>query len=159
MKDQITLERIKLIHPKLVDELGEIYTEICNKLTSDAFCRFTHTFRSFAQQNELYAKGRNKPGRKVTNAKAGQSFHNYGLAVDFTLIKNGQAVWDRGSDFDGDKIPDWMEVVKIFEAHGWEWGGRWKSFPDYPHFQKTFGKATSKLQFASKIPGTTYPIL
>lgn len=157
--DSITLKRIDLIHPKLRDELQEIYGKICLSLTGTTICRFSHTFRSFSEQNELYAKGRTKPGKKVTNAKAGQSFHNFGLAVDIVLVDGGKAIWERGEDFDGDKIPDWMEVVKIFESYGWEWGGRWKSFPDYPHFQKTFGKTTDKLQFMPKIQGTTYPIL
>ena len=51
----------------------------------------TSTFRDFESQNALYALGRTKPGRKVTNAKAGQSFHNYRVALlgtDFRT-KNG----------------------------------------------------------------------
>lgn len=145
MKDSVTLERIKLIHPDLRDELSAIYEDICQNLKGGAFCRFTHTLRTIGEQNELYAKGRTAKGQRVTNAKGGESYHNYGLAVDFVLIKDGKAVWNRGEDFDGDKIPDWMEVVKIFKKYGWEWGGDFKTFKDYPHFQKSFGKTTKEL--------------
>jgi len=49
-------------------------------------------------------------------------------------------------DFDGDKIADWMEVVKVFKDAGWEWGGDWKKFKDGPHFQKTFGHTPKTLK-------------
>lgn len=44
----------------------------------------TEGYRSGARQDQLYAQGRTRPGEIVTNAKAGQSAHNYGLAVDIT---------------------------------------------------------------------------
>jgi peptidoglycan L-alanyl-D-glutamate endopeptidase CwlK len=50
----------------------------------------TSGYRSKKEQNELYAQGRSKPGQVVTNAKAGQSYHNYGLAVDFVIIHKNQ---------------------------------------------------------------------
>lgn len=151
MKDQNTLDKIKTIHPKLLTELGEIYDEICDVLTGRAICRFVYTTRTFAEQDALYAQGRTKPGNKVTNAKGGQSYHNFSLAVDIVLLwdKDGNgtfetAVWDTKTDFDGDKQSDWMEVVAIFKRYGWEWGGDWK-FVDMPHFQKTFGKSVKQL--------------
>ncbi|HEY1044940.1 MAG TPA: M15 family metallopeptidase [Bacteroidia bacterium] len=146
MKDQITLQRIELLHPKVKGEVKAIYDEICAALTGTAFCRFAYTLRTFKEQNDLYAKGRTIGGSKVTNAKGGESCHNYGLAVDIVLIDHGRAVWERGQDFDGDKIPDWMEVVKIFEKYGWFWGGNFKSFKDYPHFEKSFGFSASQLK-------------
>lgn len=157
MKDRITLQRIALLHPSIQSEVSEIYDKICKALTGTSFCRFTHTLRTFKEQNDLYAKGRTAPGQKVTNAKGGESYHNYGLAIDIVIINNGQAVWSRGQDFDGDKIPDWMEVVSIFKSYGWEWGGDWK-FKDYPHFQKTFGYSTKELNALPKIK-SSYPIL
>ena len=73
----------------------------------------------------------------MTNAKAGQSIHNYGLAVDICLMIDGKtASWDTVKDWDNDKVADWYECVKIFAKHGWEWGGNWKSFKDMPHFEK-----------------------
>ena len=145
MKDQKTLDRIKLLHPKLRDEAGKIYDEICDALTGRAMCRFGFTLRTFAEQNELYAQGRTKPGHIVTKAKGGLSMHNYGLAIDIVLIVDGKtAVWDVKSDFDGDGKSDWMECVTIFKQYGWEWGGDWK-FYDAPHFQKSFGYSVRQL--------------
>ena len=43
----------------------------------------TSTYRDAESQNALYAQGRTTPGKKVTNAKGGQSFHNWKVAFDF----------------------------------------------------------------------------
>lgn len=159
--DKATLDRIQLLHPKLRDEASKIYAEICSSLKGKAMCRFAYTLRSFAEQNALFYA---KP--QVTKAKGGQSYHNYGLAIDIVLIidKDGNgsfetASWDVKSDFDGDGQSDWMEVVNIFKRYGWEAGIDWK-FYDAPHFQKTFGHSIVELQalFDSKkfIPNTNY---
>lgn len=152
MRDEKTLERIKLLHPKLRDEAFSIYDEIVLALTGKAACRFAYTLRTFAEQDALYAQGRTKPGAKVTNAKGGQSYHNYGLAVDIVLLvdKDGNgsfetASWEDKIDFDQDGKADWIEIVAIFKRYGWEWGGDWR-FIDKPHFQKTFGKSIVELQ-------------
>jgi len=47
--------------------------------------------------------------------------------------------WDIKKDNDKDGVADWLEVVKVFEAAGWSWGGKWASIKDYPHLEKTFG--------------------
>jgi len=152
MKDQITLDRINLLHPKLKEDALKIYDEIVAALNGSAICRFAYTLRTFAEQDALYAQGRTKAGAKVTNARGGQSYHNYGLAIDIVLLvdkdKNGTyetASWDIKTDFDGDGKADWMEIVAIFKRYGFEWGGDWK-FVDSPHFQKTFGKSIKELQ-------------
>lgn len=151
MKDQITLDRINLLHPKLKEDAFKIYDEIVAALSGSAICRFAYTLRTFAEQDALYAQGRTKAGAKVTNAKGGQSYHNYGLAIDIVLLvdkdKNGtfeSASWDMKTDFDNDSKSDWMEIVAIFKRYGFEWGGDWK-FNDAPHFQKTFGKSINEL--------------
>lgn len=145
MQDKITIERIKLLHPKIRNEVNEIYNQICINLTGKSICRFTHTFRSFKEQSDLYAQGRTKPGKIVTNAKAGLSYHNYGLAIDICLIiNNKEASWNITADFDKDGKADWQEIVTIFKQYGWEWGGDW-GFKDYPHFQKTYGKSVRNL--------------
>ena len=140
------------MHPKLRDEAVELYDEIVASLTGSAICRFAYTLRTFAEQDALFAQGRSKPGKVVTNAKGGQSYHNYGLAIDIVLLtdkdKNGTfetASWDLKTDFDGDKKADWMEVVQIFKRYGFEAGIDWK-FVDAPHFQKSFGKSIYELK-------------
>lgn len=168
MIDQTTLSRIKLLHPKLITEVEEIYlNEIVPALSSNTYCRFAFTLRTFAEQDVLYAQGRTKlfdnQGTRlgiVTNAKGGQSLHNYGLALDIVLISGSSASWATTKDFDGDGQADWMEIVEIFKNHDWTWGGDFKSIKDTPHFEKTFGYTWSDLlqKYNEKdfIPGTTY---
>lgn len=157
MTDKVTLQRIELLHPDLRAEAKELYEEICSALTGRAICRFAYTLRTFAEQEVLYMQGRTRPGKIVTNAKGGQSYHNYGLAIDIVLLVdrdgNGTfeaASWETNVDFDGDGKADWAEVVAIFKRYGWEWGGDWAGFPDRPHFQKTFGKSIKQLQATGK---------
>lgn len=162
--DNITIERIKLLHPRLREEVAEMYEQICEALTGKSICRFAYTLRTDKEQNDLFALGRTVKGKRVTNARGGHSFHNFGLAFDIVLLidtdGNGTfetASWDTLKDFDGDKVADWMEVVRIAKSFGWEWGGDWTRFPDRPHFQKTFGKTTAELR---TLRGTkTYPDL
>lgn len=145
MEDKKTIERIGLLHPKLRDEALAIYKEICLALTGRAFCRFSYTLRTFAEQDGLYAQGRTRPGNIVTKAKGGLSLHNYGLALDIVLIVDEKtASWDEKTDFDKDGKSDWGEIVNIFKQHGWECGIDW-AFRDAPHFQKTFGHSVRDL--------------
>ena len=144
--DKPTLDRIQLLHPKLREEAMQIYLEICDALKGKAMCSFAYTLRTFAEQDALFNA---KP--QVTKARGGQSYHNYGLAIDIVLIvdrdgdgKFETASWDVKSDFDGDGKSDWMEVVAIFKRYGWEAGIDWK-FKDAPHFQKTLGYSVRQL--------------
>lgn len=146
--DKVTLDRINLLHPKVREEVKDIYlNKIIPALSGRATCRFAYTLRTFKEQDDLYAQGRTKlydsKGNKlgiVTKAKGGQSIHNYGLALDILLILDGKtASWDTVKDFDKDGKSDWMEVINIFKSEGWSWGGDWKSFKDLPHLEKTFG--------------------
>jgi peptidoglycan L-alanyl-D-glutamate endopeptidase CwlK len=170
--DNLSLERIKMLHPALRESAITILSEITTALTGRAVVRFTYTLRSATEQDELYALGRTKKnsdgvskqrplGYKVTNAPAWSSMHNYGLAVDIALILDGKkASWNDLPDYDGDRVSDWMECVKIFRANGWVWGGDWSSIIDKPHFQNTFGFTLKQLQAKHSagdlIPTTQY---
>lgn len=123
------------------------------RLTGPYEMRYTHGYRSNKEQDAIYAQGRTTPGNIVTNAKGGQSMHNYGLAVDFALFtRDGKkVVWDTKSDFDKDGKADWMEVVEEAKKLGFEWGGDWKNFVDSPHFQMTAG-LTDKQVFSGIKP-------
>ena len=52
------------------------------------------TFRTPHRQANLYAQGRTKPGRRVSNAGPWKSYHQYGLAADFVRFENGKWNWD-----------------------------------------------------------------
>ncbi len=91
----------------------------------------TCTWRSFAEQQALYEQGRTMPGPIVTYAKAGESWHNYALALDFVPLKNGNPDWNDREKF---KI-----VGEIGEDLGLKWGGRFKKPVDLPHLEMTFG--------------------
>ncbi|QUE85604.1 M15 family metallopeptidase [Exiguobacterium alkaliphilum] len=114
--------------------------------------RLTSGYRSEDEQNALYAQGRSEPGQIVTNAKAGQSYHNYGLAVDFVIIHDNRADYDLSSDHNRSGVPDWQELGELGKALGFEWGGDWRDFPDYPHLQMDFGLSIRQLA-AGKRPG------
>lgn len=86
----------------------------------------TSTFRTFQEQAELYSLGRTKPGKRVTNAKPGESFHNVRRAFDVVPIVLGKAVWDSGR---------WEEIGKLGESLGFGWGGRFTRLKDSPHFE------------------------
>ena len=60
--------------------------------------RIYETWRSPERQQELYARGRTKPGKKCTNAEAWGSFHQYGLAADFAVLKGGIWTWPPKTD-------------------------------------------------------------
>lgn len=105
------------------------------------------TIRSFERQDKLYAKGRTEDGNIVTYARAGESYHNYGLAIDFAIQDStGHPVWDIHYDGNQNNIADIEEIVAIAKELGFEWGGDWKKFKDYPHLQMTFGLSIHELQ-------------
>lgn len=91
----------------------------------------------------------------MTNAKAGESLHNYGLAIDFALrLKDGSVIWDMEYDGNGNGKTDWMEVVEIAKDLGFQWGGDWANFPDYPHLQIDFGLSIRDLKRGKLLPWT-----
>lgn len=107
-------------------------------------------YRSIAEQNDLYAQGRTKPGKIVTNVKGGQSWHNYGLAVDFVIFDERTATGGGGKPHW--ESPHLEKVAQIAESHGLEWGGRWK-MKDTPHLQ--YNPKRVPLAQAIKIYGGT----
>ncbi len=138
--DKLTIDRIATAHPKIREELKNYYIECNNKLPKGVRLRFAYVYRSVEEQNKLYNQ---RP--KVTNAKGGQSIHNYGLAFDIAILldkdNNGtfeSIDWNISS-------PYFKLVVDYFKSKGYEWGGDWK-FKDAPHFQKAFGLTWRDMQ-------------
>ena len=138
--------KVDTLHPLIREEVREEVNYInTNVLTGRVKMRVTQANRSFKEQGDIYATGRTKPGKIVTKAKPGQSIHNYALAFDFCLVDGKTPIWDTAKDFDGDKHPDWLEIVQRFEAKGYKWGGRFRSISDKPHLEKTFGHTWQQL--------------
>lgn len=96
----------------------------------------THGERTIAEQQELYAQGRTKPGKIVTNCDGIKikSEHNYSpsKAFDIKVYVNGKVTWDvQYYKAVAAHILDCAKKLKISIT----WGGSWKRFPDYPHYQ------------------------
>lgn len=87
--------------------------------------------RTWAEQDALYAR---RP--KVTNARGGQSNHNFGIALDFGVFR-GKVYLDSGDP----KLAAQVHAAVAVHARklGFEWGGDWKSFKDTPHFEISTG--------------------
>ena len=103
----------------------------------------TSTYRDIESQNALYRQGRGAAGRIVTNAKGGESFHNWRCAVDVVPIVNGKAVWNDNTL--------WKMIGEFGEEAGLEWAGRWKNIKEFPHFQYTNNLTIAQLNAGVKI--------
>jgi len=102
--------------------------------------RVTSTVRTWAQQTALYNQGRSTKGKRVTDAKAGESFHNYAVAADLCF---------EGADPWADKNPAlWDLYGKTAQQFGFEWGGSWPppAIKDRPHVQMAFGMSVFALK-------------
>lgn len=131
-----TVAELKGLHPKVADAVSQLLNEAkARGLSVGLFCGL----RTVDQQNALFAKGRTvenpdgksdeKPmGNIVTRARWGQSWHNYGLAVDVVFKDaKGRWTWNKTEE-------EWGDLGRVGEMFGMEWGGRW-TMKDYPHFQ------------------------
>ncbi|OME55108.1 M15 family metallopeptidase [Paenibacillus odorifer] len=153
----LTLDQVKSKSSKRLVGLHPFVLAAATVLIERCYVRgvpivITQGLRTIAEQDALYAQGRTKPGSIVTNAKGGYSYHNFGLAVDFALLlPNGSSVsWDMNRDYNENNIKDWIEVVEEAKKLGFDWGGDWTSFKDYPHFQMAFGLTLTQLRAGAK---------
>ena len=78
------------LHPR-VSVLASSFIQDCAKAGIDIL--ITATYRSSAEQDLLYAQGRTASGPRVTNAKGGDSMHQYRVAFDFVPLVHGKADW------------------------------------------------------------------
>ncbi|WP_411834477.1 M15 family metallopeptidase [Neobacillus niacini] len=133
-------------------ELHPVVRERSNQLVQQAADKgivmvITDDFRSAEDQDRLYEQGRTAAGNIVTHARGGESFHNFGLAIDFAIkTPSADVIWDMQYDSNQNGKSDWGEVVEMAKALGFEWGGDWAQFKDYPHLQMNFGLTLADLQ-------------
>lgn len=111
--------------------------------------KVTSSFRDAEYQDELYAQGRTKPGKIVTNAKGGDSIHQYRCAFDVALEIDGKITWDRSY---------YKILGNIGKKLGLTWGGDWdgdgiedKNDWDLCHFQFTGGLTLAELKAGKDI--------
>lgn len=114
-------------HKKAADSLIAVLNNIKKGIPPDAIIR-----------HELDICGGTFVFRLKRNGSS-LSIHSWASAIDLSHLMNGFGVtWKRSSVW-GDRSPrnaNMMpqEVVKMFRAEGWTWGGLW-STPDAMHFQ------------------------
>lgn len=125
---------INELHPK-VKALAEKFLSEC-KLAGLNVVIYS-TYRDHESQNELYAQGRTKPGKIVTKAKGGDSWHNWRMAFDAAPMANGSIAWNDSKLF--------AKMGAIGEKVGLEWGGNWK-MKDMPHFQYRGGLSLADMK-------------
>jgi len=151
MKDSISEQRIKLLHPKARDTFKAFIEE--SELVTGKTFRIVQGLRTIDEQNQLYAQGRTKAGNIVTNAKGGFSYHNYGLAIDIVELIEGKANWNF----------DYLSLHSIATKHKLKWGGTFKSIIDKPHYELSFGYTIKDLftKYINKeyIQSTQYVII
>ena len=106
-----------------------------------------------AIQYELVSRGTIENEDDIaTFAWAGQSYHNWGLAIDLILIKFGDPLY---LDLRDKKmsIQDYYALIGLSQlaaACSLEWGGTWTRFKDIPHFQDTVYKIPPKEYYYDK---------
>lgn len=127
MRDPISVTRIKQLHPAVRAIFTAFVSEAEN--ATNTTLRVVQGLRTIEEQNALYAQGRTKPGNKVTNAKGGTSYHNYGLAIDIAELKDGKINWNF----------DYNQLLPIAKKYGLTWGGNFKSIVDKPHYEYSTG--------------------
>lgn len=136
---------IKDLHPR-VQAMCRAHVAACKAQGIDLLV--TCTLRTAAEQDELYAQGRTKPGSIVTSVKGGDSWHQYRLAYDVVPLVNGKPIWG----FSGADGVLWNTVGTLGEQCGLLWAGRWKgTLRELAHFQWTDGLTIADLK-AGKQP-------
>lgn len=120
-----TETRLAKVHPELARRVRDLITALA---LQGHTVEVVQGLRTFAAQDALFAQGRTKPGPVVTQARGGQSNHNYGLAVDLCPFVNGKPDWNA-------KPAVWFAIGTEAVKQGLEWGGNWKKFIDKPHVQ------------------------
>jgi hypothetical protein len=123
------------LHPELRRRLGMLAIALAGR---DMQAMITDGLRTFAEQDSLFAQGRTKSGPIVTNARGGESNHNYGLAVDLYPVLDGRVF----TDIPGDASNEFRQrfkatqqaIIEEAERLGLTAGARF-SRADPPHVQ------------------------
>lgn len=88
----LKIRDLAILHPVVREKVGQVLAQLA---AEGIPLRVFESYRTPTRQNYLYAQGRTRAGNVVTNAKAWQSYHQYGLAVDLVFYENGEWHWGR----------------------------------------------------------------
>ena len=124
-------ERLKGIEPVLIAIIKEAITDSPYDFGIPQY----GGLRTAEDQHSLYQRGRDLPGSIVTNVDGydKKSYHQTGKAFDIYGFVDGKATWDKGVLTSIAR--HLQEVAKDCFGVELTWGGDWRSFKDYPHFQ------------------------
>lgn len=130
---------IATLHPKAQEKAREFLKNVQGSgILGTVVIKLISGTRNFAEQADLFAQGRTKPGKIVTNAGPGQSNHNFGIAWDIGLFK--------GAEFLAES-PLYKKVgAEGKKISSLEWGGDFASFVDMPHFQVKTGLTLKQIR-------------
>lgn len=103
--------------------------------------------RTMAEQRAIYAQGRTKPGKVVSNAPAGYSPHNYGLAVDLAPLVD---MTKNTIDWNADRTV-WKQMADVAVEMGLTSGFYFRTIFDAPHVEDPTWKQRQALWKAGKI--------
>lgn len=121
---KLNAERLAGLLPE-ARELAERHIALCEAEGIELLV--TYGCRSLSEQKALYAKGRTAPGKVVTNARPGFSWHNFGRAYDVAIMTGGKPDW---------KSKTYARIGELGKSIGLTWGGDFKSVRgDYGHFE------------------------
>lgn len=135
--NQHSIERLKSVHPQLAAKINQM-AEMLKQEGIDF--EVVQGLRTWSEQDALYQQGRTTPGNIVTNAPAGSSWHNFGLAVDCCPYKHDGNLQGTNPDKVLDWNPShpvWQRMISVGESLGLYSGSEFKTFKDWPHFQLT----------------------
>ena len=103
------------------------------------------TYRDNEAQEALYLQGRTTAGAIVTNARGGDSYHNYRCAYDCVPLVGGKPAWNDTKLY--------AKVGQLGESVGLQWSGRWSGkLKETAHFQYTAGLSLHDLKSGKQIP-------
>lgn len=135
--DRVSEFRLLLICPAVADKVRQLAALLGFEV------RVVQGLRSWNEQQKLFEEGRSlvdgkwvvsEPSKVVTKCKPGNSWHNFGLAVDVApddpLLPGYQPDWHA-------EHPTWKKMEETARSLGFVCGADFRTFPDNPHLQIT----------------------
>lgn len=141
----LTTRSLESLHPPVANRVKALIKRAAD-IGIDVIV--TCAYRDHEAQDALYAQGRTKPGKTVTNARGGQSLHQWRCAVDVAIVEHGKCVWDDTPQ----GASAWAKLGRLADEVGLEWAGNWRGkLRERCHFQYSGGLSLEALQ-SGKVP-------